>query len=256
MVKAVLQDIRAVAGVTGVAVLRKRDGFTEHIFPAAFSEEHFRQLYEMLVNAYRKLRGFSRLDLTFERVTIHLFSQNEFLLLVTAQPDADQLVFEKIVKSKLPALDRMLDLIPIIGETAPGPTAEKPAKDAPLLAVLDTLNQFSDALITKIGRARVTHCWWEARKAAVRSPAVLALFSVGPNGHWAIRKGKALPRETEAGGTLAEVTELLLDKLGNVQPAGRETLQTIVSRNREHLEGSTFLHGLKSLRSEKTKARI
>jgi hypothetical protein len=253
MIKPILRDIRAVGGVTGVVVLRKRDGFTEHIFPAAFSEDHFKQLYEMLVGAYRGLRGFSRLNLTFERVTIHVFSQNEFLLLVTTQPEVDQRVFEMVVKSKLSALERMLDMTPIIGENTPETSPQPAADGAPLQAILAVLNELSDRLIAETGRARVTHCWWEARKATPHAPDVLTQFSVDPNGHWAIRKGGLRPRESEAGRALAKVTELLLEKLGNLQPVGREALQAIISRHHDHLEGSCFLQHLKSYRPGKVK---
>lgn len=254
MIKPILRDIRAVGGVTGVVVLRKRDGFTEHIFPAAFSEDHFKQLYEMLVGAYRGLRGFSRLNLTFERVTIHVFSQNEFLLLVTTQPEVDQRVFEMVVKSKLSALERMLDMTPIIGENMPETSPQPAADGMPLRAVLAALNELSDGLIAEIGRTRVTHCWWEARKTASHAADILTQFSVDPNGHWAVRKGNSQPRESEAGRALAEVTELLLEKLGNLQPVGREALYAIIFRHRDNLEGSSFLHHLKSHRPGKTKA--
>ncbi len=253
MIKPVLRDIRAVAGVTGVAILRKRDGYTEHIFPAAFSSEHYRQLYEMLVTAYRQLRGFSRLNLTFERVNVQLFSQNEFLLLVTTQPNVDQHVFEMVVKSKLPALDRMLDMTPIVDKPTGPDAVKKQPTGTQLQGVLDTVNGLSDELIAEIGRARVTHCWWEARKAATDAPAVLSQFSVGPNGHWAIRKGKTIPRESDAGQTLAEVTELFLEKLGSMQQVGRETLYSKIFRNRDNLEGSNFLHHLQSKHPNKTR---
>lgn len=253
MIKPILRDIRAIGGVTGVAVLRKRDGFTEHIFPAAFSEDHFKQLYGMLVEAYRGLRGFSRLNLTFERVTIHLFSQSEFLLLVTTQPEVDQRVFEMVVKSKLSALERMLDMTPIVGENADDADDQPATSGAPLHAVLGTINELSDGLIAEIGRARVTHCWWEARKTASQAADILTQFSVDPNGHWAVRKGHSHLPEADAGRALAEVTELLLEKLGNLQPVGREALYAIVFRNRDYLEGSSFLHHLKSYRPGKTK---
>ncbi len=254
MIRTFLRDIRAVGGVTGVAILRKRDGFTEHIFPAAFSEEHFHRLYEMLVEAYRQLRGFSCLIMSFERVTVHLFNQNEFLLLATTLPDLDQRVFEMVVKSKLLVLDRVLDKIPIVGKPAAGRAPERPDSSTPLRAVLWTMNQLSDKLIADAGRTRVVRYWWEARKAVTDPQAVLSLFTVDPNGHWTVRKGKSLLESPQTSRALAETTELFLEKLGNLQPLGQEIFNSLITSNRINLEVSGFLHYLKATGLGKTRA--
>lgn len=255
MVRTALRDIRAVDGVTGVTILRKRDGYTERIFPAAFSDEHFDRLYEMLVEAYRHLRGFSYLIMTFERVTVHLFNQNEFLLLATTLPDNDQRVFEMVVKSKFPALERILDKIPIGGEPAARQTQGSATSAAPLDPVLQTLNLLSDTLIAKVGRARTTRCWWEARKSLTGSPAVLSLLTVDPNGHWAVRKGKSLTETPEVCRALAEITGLFLAELGTLQTLGHEILSTLLHRHRSQLESSGFLHYLKAVRPGRARAR-
>ncbi|MFC1475967.1 hypothetical protein ACFLQW_03095 [Candidatus Zixiibacteriota bacterium] len=254
MIRTVLRDIRAVSGVTGVAILRKRDGFTEHIFPVAFSEEHFHRLYEMLVEAYRHLRGFSYLIMSFDRVTVHLFNRNEFLLLATTLPDLDQRVFEMVVKSKISVFDRILDRIPIAGKSADGRARERTASNTPLRAVLWTMNQLSNKLIADAGRSRVARYWWEARKAATDPEATLSLFTIDPNGHWTIRKGKSLPESPQTSRALAEITELFIAKLDDLQPLGQEIFNSLITSNQINLEASGFLHYLKTARPGRVRA--
>ncbi len=254
MVKPILRDIRAVAGVTGVALLRKRDGYTEHIFPVAFTGEHSARLYETLAGVYRHLRGFSRLMLSFERVTIYLFNRPEFLLLMTTLPDLDQRMFNMVVNSKFAALDRALDTIPAAGKPGKGRPHEASTTGSPTEAILLAMNRLSDKLIQECGRAKVSRCWREARKPALTSYPLLWLLSVDANGHWAVRKGQQSASGAEASRALAELTDLFLEKLGPLQPLGREIFASIVDHDTERLEKSGFLHFLKASRPKRTPA--
>ena len=104
----ILSDIRALSGVTGVAVIAKRTGKIEHFFPAAFTERHTQFLRELITSTYQRLRGFTRLALRFERVVVHLYNQPEYLLFVTTLPDTDTRQFEMVVNSKLGSISREL----------------------------------------------------------------------------------------------------------------------------------------------------
>ena len=252
MIKSILRDVRAVRGVTGVALLRKRDGYTENIFPAAFTEEHAAALYKILVSVYRQLRGFSRLMLSFERVTLFLYNRPEFLLLVTTQIDLDQQMFELVVNSKFTALHRALDSIPVTGK----PLAHTATRAASSLSstelILDAMNRLSDKLIAECGRAQVTRDWREARKTVGITHPLLSLFSVDGNGHWAIRRGQqpeAGIRTTEA---LAGLILVFIDKLGPLQRQAKEIFATVIERDRELLEKFGFFNFLKIAKHKET----
>jgi len=256
MVKAILRDIRAVGGVTGVALLRKRDGYTERIFPAAFTEEHSVALHDILAKVYRQLRGFSRLMLTFERVTVHLFNRPELLLLVTTLPDHDQRVFELVVNSKFAALERALDNIPAVSKTGGWPAASAKEDMNPVEIILHTVNQFSDKLVGECGRARVSQHWRDARKTVETKFPVLALFTVDGNAHWAIRKGQQPAEEMRIGQAWAELLLAFLEKLGPLQSLGREVFAALAERYRKQLDETGLLHFLKYPQSEGTPAGI
>jgi hypothetical protein len=254
MVKTILRDIRAVGGVTGVALLRKRDGYTERIFPAAFTKEHSAALYDVLAGVYRQLRGFSRLMLSFERVTVHLYNRPELLLLVTTLPDHDQRVFELVVNSKFAALERALDNIPITNHVATQETHSSSESSDSVGLILDVVNRFSDKLIAECGRARVSQHWRDARKTVGANFPVLSLFTVDGNGHWAIRKGQQPGQEIRIGQSWAELLLAFLDKLGPLQPLGREFFASIADRYRQKLDQTGFLHFLKFPQSKGTPA--
>jgi len=255
MVKTILRDIRAVGGVTGVALVRKRDGYSERIFPAAFTEKHSAAVHDILAKVYRQLRGFSRLMLTFERVTVHLFNRPELLLLVTTLPEHDQRVFELVVNSKFAALDRALDNIPAISKINGRPAVSSKEDVNPIEIILDTVNRFSDKLVGECGRARVSQHWRDARKTVGIKFPVLALFTVDGNAHWAIRKGQQLGEEMHIGQAWAELLLAFLDKLGPLQPLGREIFATLAERYRRQLDETGLLHFLKYPQLKGTPAR-
>ena len=133
----ILRDIRAVSGVTGVAILVKHDGRMERLFPAAFTERHSEELQALVTNAYQRLRGFTRLSLRFERVVVHLFNQPEFLLLATVLPDVEEMLYAALEDFRV---DLMIGTgpgarthsIPLPGFTAIGATTRAGLLSAPL----------------------------------------------------------------------------------------------------------------------------
>ena len=116
------------------------------------------------------------------------------------------------------------------------------------------MNQLSDKLIADAGRARVARHWWEARKTVNDPEAVLTLFTVDPNGRWAVRKGKSLPESPQTSRALAETTELFLEKLGELEPLGREIYSSLIASNRNNLEAAGFLHYFEAARRGEAKA--
>ena len=255
MIKPILRDIRAVTGVTGVALLRKRDGYSDDIFPAAFTAQHVGELYRILADVYRHLRGFARLVLTYDRVTVYLYNQPEYLLLATTLPDLDRRTFEVVINSKLSALVRVLDAIPPKGRPVEAAAREPVAGGSAIDPVLETFNRLSDRLTSECGRTQVSRCWREARRSAGVTYPVLSLFTVDANGHWNVRKGQQTFSGSEASRALADVAERFLEQLGPFQPRGMEILGALVAHDTNRLEQAGFVHFLKSIRPIRIPAR-
>ncbi len=254
MLKKILRDIRAVGGVTGVTLLRKRDSYTESIFPAAFTEEHAELLHGVLIGVYRHLRGFSRIQLTFERTTVFLFARPEFLLLVTTLPGLDKHMFEMVVNSKFATLERALDTIPVSDKDG---QSRKPVADVgepSLQAILGAMNRFSADLLTECGRAKVSQYWREARSKTAQQYAFLSSLAIDPNCRWSVRKGQKLTASATTSRGLAEMTDHFVNRFGSFKPVAREMLFSVVQRDEKRLEESGYLHFLKTINPNRTPA--
>ena len=247
--RTILRDIRAVAGVTGIAVLVKRDGRTEHLFPAAFTERHTGELLKMVTTAYQRLRGFSRLHLRFDRVTVHLLNQPEFLLFVTALPDIDESLFETIVGSKLPAIAR---IISASDSVSPGADPARPSSagadfnPAVIDVLLDGCNRVTRRLAGTTGLSRLAADWRSARDAAqTKTPAMVAV-EVDAAGHLSLRKGRTLPSTAATVEGFALMLEHFMDGMGTLRPDAEDAFYAVVERHHDLLESHGFFHYAKT----------
>jgi hypothetical protein len=248
-VRTILREIRAVAGVTGVAVLVKRDGRTEHLFPAAFTERHTGELLKMVTAAYQRLRGFSRLNLRFDRVTVHLLNQPEFLLFATALPDVDESLFETVVSSKLSAIARVVSASD--PATRPGGAARSASAGAGFnLMVIDVLmdgcNSVTRRLAGTTGLNRLATSWRAARdEVQARNPA-LAAVEVDAAGHLSLRKGQTVPPTASTVESFAFMIERFMDGIGTLRPEAEDAFYSVAERHHDLLEKHGFFHYAKT----------
>lgn len=247
--RTILRDIRAVAGVTGVAVLVKRDGRTEHLFPAAFTERHTGELLKMVTTAYQRLRGFSRLHLRFDRVTVHLLNQPEFLLFVTVLPDVDESLFETIVSSKLPTIARMVSAADSAEKTAgsihPSSVGGR-FNPAVVDVLLDGCNSITRRLAGTTGLNRLATGWRSAREAAqTKTPAMVAV-EVDAAGHLSLRKGRTMPPMVATVEGFAFMIEHFMDGIGTLRPEAEDAFYATLERHHELLESHGFFHYAKT----------
>ena len=246
--RTILRDIRAVAGVTGIAVLVKRDGRTEHLFPAAFTERHIGELLKLVTGAYQRLRGFSRLHLRFHRVAVHLVNQPEFLLLVTVLPDVDEALLETVVSSKLPTIARMISA-PDVSETVPGPARQAGSTAGCDPAVIDVLldccNSVTRRLAGTTGLSRLASGWRSARDTAFTKSPALAAVEVDAAGHLSLRKGRTLPPTAATIEGFALLIEHFMDGIGTLRPNAEDALYAVIERHHTMLESHGFFHYMK-----------
>jgi hypothetical protein len=251
----ILRDIRAVSGVTGVAVLVKQDGRMERLFPAAFTERHSEELQKMVTNAYQRLRGFSRLSLRFERVVVHLFNQPEFLLFATVLPDVEEAIFETVVKSKLPAITRSLARsAPKPAKRAPGASsASDSAPNRPPIGdvvrvVLDAFSRVTQEFGPSIGLSRVASVWREVRDRVTMENVAIAAIEVDPVGQFSMRKGRYVQSSAANVESLAQIWLGFLNALGTNAPDAETVFFRSIEPYHDLLEYHGFFHFLKSHR--------
>lgn len=246
----ILRDIRAVSGVTGVAVMVKLDGRAEHMFPAAFTERHTSELLKMVTAAYQRLRGFSRLQLRFDRVTVHLINQPEFLLFVTTLPDLDDTLFQSVVSSKLPTIARKIatqDNADKGTGAVRNSGAARGFNPVVIDVLLDGCNSVTRRLASKTGLSRLAAGWRSARdEVQSRNPAIAAV-EVDAAGHLTLRKGRSLPPASASVEAMALMIERFLDGVGTLRPDGEDALYTVFQRHHDLLESHGYFHYAKTV---------
>lgn len=256
----ILRDIRAVSGVTGVAILVKHDGRMERLFPAAFTDRHCEELQKLVTNAYQRLRGFTRLSLRYERVVVHLFNQPEFLLFATVLPDVEEAVFEAVVRSKLPAITRSIARPTTAGQrrTAVGQGAKpmpNPPASAPRTptgdAVRVILSAFSRVTQTAgkgLGLARVAGIWREVRDRVTMDNVAIAAVEVDPAGQFSIRKGRYVQPSAANIESLAQLWTGFANAVGTFGPDAETEFFRCIEPYHDLLEYHGFFHFLKAHR--------
>ncbi|MEW5702458.1 MAG: hypothetical protein AB1792_09535 [Candidatus Zixiibacteriota bacterium] len=248
MMRTILSDIRALAGVTGVAVVAKRDGRIEHLFPAAFTEQHTQRLVDLVTSTYQRLHGFTRLALRFERVVVHLFNQPEFLLFVTVLPDIDARQLEAFAASKLDAIARVLarpePTPPRVAATRK-PTVRGGLSSAPVdpsgdpVAILiKACNTLSDMMADSRGRIRLATDWRKAREFANQDEAALTALFIDAAGRMEIRKGQNLPASAAVIDAFARMIDCFLEGLDTARTIAEEEFYTLIEPHRAVLESA------------------
>jgi len=243
----ILRDIRALAGVTGVAVVVKSDGRIERMFPAAFTERHTAELVKLLTQAYQRLRGFARLSLRFERVVVHLFNQADFLLFVTVLPDQDEAMVETVVKSKLAAISREIarDSRPARATMNTGDPALSKQAD-PVMLILDICNAVNHLVGPELGLVRAANAWRQARDIVAEKNLGMAALEIEPGGRLMVRKGRILAPTADNIESLAWMTRHFFGFLGTEGPAAEEAFFTAARLHKTTLEHHGFYHFLEA----------
>jgi len=239
----ILRDIRAVAGVTGVAVIIKQNGQVESLFPAAFTERHTEELLKLITTGYQRLRGFNRLSLRFQRVVVHLINQPEFLLFATVLPDIDEHLFETIVKSKLPSIGRILVRRNEASRNERQAGARSQAQPDRVVGVLiQSCNALAHIIGEKVSLTGVASAWRQSREAAVSMNDALAALEVDAGGKLSVRKGRVLTPSADNMKSLAGMVQQFFTLLGTAGTTAEGAFYALLEPHRDVLEEYGFFH--------------
>lgn len=253
----ILSDIRALSGVTGVAVIAKRTGKIDHLFPAAFTERHTQFLRELITSTYQRLRGFTRLALRFERVVVHLYNQPEYLLFVTTLPDTDTRHFEMVVNSKFGSISRELvnsgnAMVPGTATVSPmRPTTvaqstvhtqapKRETTDDAIIRLMTACNSLTDQLADSRGRLRLANDWRKARDLANGTSGVLDPIMVDAAGRLQMRKGNSLPTTAVVMSAFAVMIDSFFETLDTQRTMAEEEFYMLLRPHRAMLEPAGF----------------
>ncbi len=246
----ILRDIRAVAGVTGVAVIIKQNGHVESMFPAAFTERHTEELLKLITSGYKRLRGFNRLSLRFQRVVVHLINQPEFLLFATVLPDIDEHLFETIVRSKLSSIGRaLMRQNEATRNERPG-GSRGPAQPERVVGILiQSCNALAHIISDKVSLTGVASAWRQSRETAVTMNEALAALEVDAGGRLNIRKGRVLTPSADNMKSFAGMVQQFFTLLGTAGTTAEGAFYALIEPHRDVLEEYGFFHFMREASS-------
>jgi len=242
-VRPILRDIRAVSGVTGVAVIIKQNGRVESLFPAAFTERHTEELLKLVTAGYQRLRGFNRLSLRFQRMVVHLINQPEFLLFATVLPDIDEHLFETIVRSKLPSIGRELVRQNESSRSdRHGALKAQAQPERVVNALLLACNALPYIICDKVSFTGAASAWRQSRETAVALNDALAALEVDAGGKLNVRKGRVFTPSADNLKSFAGMVQQFFTLLGTAGPTAEGAFYALLEPHREMLEECGFFH--------------
>jgi len=246
----ILRDIRAIAGVTGVAVIIKQNGKVESMFPAAFTERHTEELLKLITAGYQRLRGFNRLSLRFQRVVVHLVNQPEFLLFATVLPDIDEHLFETIVRSKLPSIGRTLVRQNEAAHVERhGGVRSQAQPDRVVSVLIQSCNALAHIISEKVSLTGVASAWRQSRESAVTLNDALAALEVDAGGKLNIRKGRVFTPSPDNMKSFAGMVQQFFSLLGTAGTTAEGAFYALLEPHRDLLEEFGFFHFMREATS-------
>jgi hypothetical protein len=192
---------------------------------------------QLVTETYRRLRGFSRLSLRFERVIVHLFNQPDYLMFVTVLPDTDMRHLETVIRSKFAKISLTLtqgQLSRDNGRVSRTLSAIPPGD--PITTLVDILNNVSARLGTTRGMARVAADWRRARDTAAEEFEALTALAVDPGGRLSVRKGRRLEPNAETIEAFMCLAEEFFVAIETARPEAEERFYSLLERHRQTLE--------------------
>lgn len=246
----ILRDIRAVAGVTGVAVIIKQNGQVESMFPAAFTQRHTEELLKLITNGYQRLRGFNRLSLRFQRVVVHLINQPEFLLFATVLPDIDEHLFETIVQSKIPSIGRaLMRQTEATRNERPGGSRGPSQPERVVGILIQSCNALAHIISEKVSLTGVASAWRQSRETAVTVNEALAALEVDAGGKLNIRKGRVFTPSADNMKSFAGMVQQFFTLLGTAGTTAEGAFYALLEPHRDVLEEYGFFHFMREATS-------
>jgi len=159
----VLEDLKAVPGVSGVLLLNKGEETTYQLLPASFSIETIKSTAIRLLQVSYYLKPGARLFLDFAAGTAILQNMEKAAILVFTKGEIDRSIFDLVMKNSVKALERRMERYDLVREKL---SAEAMMSEEEALAVfLRAVNLVSAHFKQSLGDYPITQNWRKARES-------------------------------------------------------------------------------------------
>ena len=187
----ILADIKAVQGVTGVAIVDLQKSVTYKLLPAHLDNDQVRRLGASLFDLSQKAKGPVRLDLKFDNGTAILVKLNRAAIFVYGRPSLNQSLLKLVLKSSVSAIERRLSAGSEVRQASHHKTLGAPSLDY-VETLVKTANQIALSYGRYVGIYLVGQRMRQAREELLAEFPFLANFSVGNDGSVAMIQGKKI----------------------------------------------------------------
>lgn len=158
----VLEDLKAVPGVSGVLLLNKTEETTYQLLPASFSIETIKSTAIRLLQVSYYLKPDARFRLAFASGSVILHNLEKATLLVFTKGAIDESIFELVMKNSVKSLERWLERYEVVREKLSGEALM--TEEEALKLFLHAANLISAHFKQSLGAFQTTQNWRKARE--------------------------------------------------------------------------------------------
>lgn len=158
----VLEDLKAVPGVSGVLLLNKTEETTYQLLPASFSIETIKSIAIRLLQVSYYLKPEARFNFSFSSGTAILQNLEKAALLVFTKGPIDEAIFDLVMKNSIRALERWMERYEAVREKLSGEALL--SEEEALNLFLHTANLISAHFKQSLGAYQVTQNWRKSRE--------------------------------------------------------------------------------------------
>lgn len=158
----VLEDLKAVPGVSGVLLLNKSEETTYQLLPASFSIETIKSTAIRLLQVSYYLKPGAQLFLDFATGSAILQNLEKAAILVFTKGEIERPIFDLVMKNSMRTLERRLDQYDLVREKLSGDALL--SEEEALTIFLRTVNLVSAHFKQSLGDYQVTQNWRKSRE--------------------------------------------------------------------------------------------
>lgn len=237
----VLEDLKAVPGVSGVLLLNKTEETTYQLLPASFSIETIKSIAIRLLQVSYYLKPEARFNFSFSSGTAVLQNLEKAALLVFTKGPIDEAIFDLVMKNSIRALERWMERYEAVREKLSGEALL--SEEEALNLFLHTANLISAHFKQSRGAYQVTQNWRKAREGLTGDFPFHHRLFVETGGNLSFKPAEekiSVPSLTEF---FARLTHQFI-KLSVVDGSRETSVESLTAELRPSLEKTSFYRSL------------
>jgi len=215
----VLEELKAVQGVSGVLILDLQRLVTYQLLPAHFEKSLLHNLAMNLLTLCRKIDEPIRIDLKFDKGVAFIARLNHSAILIYGRPSLNPSLLKLVLKSSVRTIERRLERE---REQAKQRFEDNPQIQVYVKPLVEALNQITSVYRKYIGTYPLTQNLREAKERLSGEFPVLTNFFVDNNGSLSVIKGRESLIREDATLSFSRWVSLLTELCQKISPEIRE----------------------------------